>query len=474
VRETSIDDLVQLPEALALQKHFDAKNFSRLRWLLLLVAVMALAGLAVAAAAAARVSAPRVIFYAANLVAILGFVAVYRERFFERHFRQILVGYFFVQMCLPELWTVSTGADTLQMGALFPLVLMAFRLRLIEHLVLYGAFWVAEALHWGPSGLVATGGAAAAAPPIPLVPLAPLDSAAAGGAAAAANPQALEVTLAVATAACLICASVLTHLDKRRFLAVWRREHSRARERLRMREEIEYARKIQLSMLPQAPPDIPWLDLSAASLPATEVGGDYYDTFRLTPTRLVLAVADVSGHGLASGLLLSGVRSCLYLLEDDLASAAALRRLDRMVRRTTDRRTYVTLLLAVVDHQAGIVVVTSAGHPPLLHYRAATGKVETVGSGAPPLGTFADPQYVRDQAEIATGDLLVAYTDGVTEMHNDHIQDYGEDRLKRAVARAAPGRTAREVRDSVLSDLANFKGSAEQADDITLVVARLR
>jgi serine phosphatase RsbU (regulator of sigma subunit) len=457
VKETSIDDLVQLPEALALQKHFDAKNFSRLRWLLLLVAVLALVGLAVAAAT--RVSALRVAFYALNLVAVLGFIAVYRERFFERYFRQILVGYFFVQMALPELWTVHAGSEAqLQMGGLFPLVLMAFRLRLIEHLVLYGAFWVAEALHWGPGGLEATGGAAAAAM--------------AGG--PTVNTQDLEVAVAVAAAACLIAAGTLTQLDKRRFVAVWRREHSRSRERLRMREEIEYARKIQLSMLPQAPPDIAWLDLSAASLPATEVGGDYYDTFRLTPARLVLAVADVSGHGLASGLLLSGVRSCLYLLEDDLASPEVLRRLDSMVRRTTDRRTYVTLLLAVIDHEAGTLAVTSAGHPPLLHYRAATGTVTAVGSGAPPLGTFADPRYVRDETTIATGDLLVVYTDGVIEMHNDHEQDYGEERLMRAIARAAPGRTAREVRDSVLSDLANWKGSVEQADDITLVVARLR
>jgi serine phosphatase RsbU (regulator of sigma subunit) len=457
VKAPSIDDLVQLPEALALQKHFDAKNFSRLRWLLLLVAVLALVGLAVAAAT--RVSALRVAFYALNLVAVLGFIAVYRERFFERYFRQILVGYFFVQMCLPELWTLHAGSEgLLVLGGLFPLVLMAFRLRLLEHLVLYGAFWVAEALHWGPGGLEATGGAAAAAM----------------GGAAAVNTQNLEVGIAAAAAACLIAAGTLTQIDKRRFLAVWRREHARSRERLRMREEIDYARKIQLSMLPQAPPDIAWLDLSAASLPATEVGGDYYDTFRLTPTRLVLAVADVSGHGLASGLLLSGVRSCLYLLEDDLASPDAFRRLDNMVRRTTDRRTYVTLLLAVVDHEAGTLAVTSAGHPPLLHYQAATGAVAAVGSGAPPLGTFADPRYVRNEARIAAGDLLVVYTDGVIEMYNDHEQDYGEERLMRAIARAAPGRTAREVRDSVLSDLANWKGSVEQADDITLVVARLR
>lgn len=459
MKEPTIDDLVQLPEALALHKHFDAKSFSRLRWLLLLVAAMALLGLAVAVAT--RISVLRTVFYTANLVVVMGFVAVYREPFFERYFRQILVGFFFVQMCLPELWTVRSGTETvLQMGGLFPLVLMAFRLRLLEHLVLYGAFWVAEALHWGPGGLQATGGAAMAV--------------AGGGAMPATSLQEAEVIIAVATAACLATAGVLTQLDKRRFVAVWRREHSRSRERLRMREEIEYARKIQLSMLPQAPPDIAWLDLSAASLPATEVGGDYYDTFRLTPSRLVLAVADVSGHGLASGLLLSGVRSCLYLLEDDLASPEALRRLDRMVRRTTDRRTYVTLLLAVVDHETGNLAVTSAGHPPLLHYRAASGTVAAVGSGAPPLGTFADPRYVREEAEIAAGDLLVVYTDGVIEMHNDHELDYGEERLKRAIARAAPGRTAREVRDSVLSDLANWKGSVEQADDITLVVARLR
>lgn len=458
MRATTIDDLVQLPEALALQKQFDAKNFSRLRWLLLLVAAMALTGLAVAAAA--RVSALRVAFYAVNLVAVLGFVAVYRERFFERYFRQILVAYFFVQMSLPELWTVHVGPDAvLQMGGLFPLVLMAFRLRLLEHLVLYGVFWVAEALHWGPGGLVATGGAAAGS---------------VAGAGVAVGTQELEVLIAVATATCLVIAGTVTQLDKRRFLAVWRREHARSRERLRMREEIDYARKIQVSMLPQAPPDIPWLDLSAASLPATEVGGDYYDTFRLTPTRLVLVVADVSGHGLASGLLLSGVRSCLYLLEDDLASPEALGRLDRMVRRTTDRRTYVTLLLAVVDQAAGTLAVTSAGHPPLLHYRAAAGVVVPVGSGAPPLGTFADPRYVRHEAAIAAGDLLVIYTDGVIEMLNDHEQPYGEEHLMRAISRAAPGHTAREVRDSVLSDLANWKGSVEQADDITLVVARLR
>ena len=458
MKEPSIDDLVQLPEAVALQRHFDARNLSRLRWLLTLVTVLALVGLAAAVAGAARVSAMRVGFYVANVVAVLGFIAVFRERFFERYFRQILVAYFFVQMALPSLWNISSTDFSLQMAGLFPLVLMAFRLRLLEYLVLYGTFWVTGVLvrTGAVAGVVLVGGATAS------------------GTTPAVSDAGTAVGLSVALAACLIGAVAWAQVDRRRFVAVWRREHSRSRERLRMREEIEYARKIQLSMLPQAPPDIPWLDLSAASLPATEVGGDYYDIFRLAPGRLALVIADVSGHGLASGLLLSGVRSCLYLLEGDLAAADAVGRLDRMVRRTTDRRTYVTLLLALVDQDAKTLAVTSAGHPPLLHFHAATGKVDEVGSGAPPLGTFADPQYVRHETAIAAGDLLVVYTDGVTEMRNDHAEDYGDERLRRAIARAAPGRTAREVRDSVLSELANFKGSAEQADDITLVVARLR
>ncbi len=453
MKEPSIDELVRLPEPVALQRHFDARNLSRLRWLLLLVAAMALLGLGVVAAT--RVETVRVVFFAANLLAVLGFIAVYRESFFERYFRQILVGYFFVQMSLPELWSVHTEADLPVLGMLFPLALLVFRLRPLEYLVLYGAFWVAEVLFRGGGGAGAGSGGV--------------------GGPAAALDSAHAVVLSVALGALLVAAASVTQLERRRFLGVWRRENSRARERLRMREEIEYALKIQLSMLPQAPPDIPWLDLAAASLPATEVGGDYYDTFRVSPSRLVMVVADVSGHGLASGLLLSGVRSCLYLLEDELASPEVLGRIDRMVRRTTDRRTYVTLLLAVVDHDTGTLSVTTAGHPPLLLHQAAGGAITMVGSGAPPLGTFANPTYRRDQAAVQSGDLLVLYTDGVTEMRNANDDDYGEARLQRAVTRAARGGpSAREVRDSVLSDLANFKGSAEQADDITLVVARLR
>jgi sigma-B regulation protein RsbU (phosphoserine phosphatase) len=183
----------------------------------------------------------------------------------------------------------------------------------------------------------------------------------------------------------------------------------------------------------------------------------------------------VAGHGLASGLLLSGVRSCLYLLEEYLAAPVEiLERLNHMVRRTTDKRTYMTLLFAVLDRGDDTLTVVSAGHPPVLHYGVRAGSFDEVGRGAPPLGTFLEARYEPERRSVAVGDLLIFYTDGLVEARNARDQEYGDERLKRAVARAAASRTAREIRDAILGDLSNFKGDQEQADDMTLVVVRLR
>jgi hypothetical protein len=106
----------------------------------------------------------------------------------------------------------------------------------------------------------------------------------------------------------------LSHRRSTRFVARWKSESHRQRDRLRMKEELEYAREIQLSMLPRSAPDVGWLDMAALSLPASEVGGDYYDYFQLDDDRLAVVVGDVTGHGVASGLVLSGVRASLNLL----------------------------------------------------------------------------------------------------------------------------------------------------------------
>jgi serine phosphatase RsbU (regulator of sigma subunit) len=442
MKAPTLDELVLLPEPLALQRHFDAKNYRAFRYLLILVTFFCISGIATSAK---RHDPYGLTIYIADIVlcAVL-FVLRYQE-IFIRNFRQILLVYLFVQIVVLKYATAPLGEGDVGPFIAVAFLLLIFRLRLAEHVMLFAAFWAAAVfpLSWlGVQQKVVEGGV---------------------------------IGVSVVSLVCLAAAVGFTQLDRRRFLAVWRKEHSRYRERLRMREEIEYARKIQLSMLPQGGPEVDWLDLAAASLPATEVGGDYYEYFQPSDTQMIVVIGDVAGHGLASGLLLSGVRSCLYLLEEDLASPLkVMERLNHMVRRTTDKRTYVTLLCAVLDRSENVLTVVSAGHPPVLHYDPRSGRFDEVGDGAPPLGTFLEAEYQTVKRPLASGDLLLFYTDGLVEARNARGEDYGDARLQRAVARAAGSRTAREVRDAILGDLANFKGDQEQADDMTLVVVRLR
>jgi serine phosphatase RsbU (regulator of sigma subunit) len=445
-----MDDLLLLPESEAVQTHLDRRNYAVFRRLLVVFAVWAF-GATVAGIVQKDVTL--LAAAVANLLAIGTVFALRESRFFLRHFRHVMLLYLLLQLFFLLLPTDRVATAINVAGFVFPLLLLLLRLRLSEYLLLLTAFLAVTLALLYRQG-VATG-----------------------------RPVFNDTFAGAATVAglVLVAAAVVTGRLRRSFLADWRREHGRHRERLRLREEIEYARRIQVGMLPQAPPALPWIDVSAVSLPATEVGGDYFDYFELSPDRLALVIGDVAGHGLASGLLLSGVRSCLYLLEEELSDpVAVLGRLHRMVRRTTDPRTFVTLLCAVLDRAARTLTVASAGHPPVLHLRAGAGCVEEVGEGSPPLGTGLPGIYVQVVRPLGPGDLLVFYTDGLLEAADPFGRPYGEERLARVVQRTAaggsggPATPARSVREAILEDLSRFKGGSEQLDDLTLVVVRMR
>ncbi len=260
--------------------------------------------------------------------------------------------------------------------------------------------------------------------------------------------------------------------DRRDFAERFQIERSRDREQSRMRKELDSARQIQLSMLPRRDPQFPGLDISAASLPAAEVGGDYYEYFPLDDDRLVVVLADVAGHGVASGLLLSGVRSCLHLMKgQDQSAADIVSQLDQMVRDTTEKRMFITLAYALFDLKARQLVLASAGHPPPIILRNGVASIPMIES--PPLGTQLPHTFVERSIDLELGDRIVLYTDGLTEMTSDDGEMYGEDRLAARIARIAPEHNARAVREAVLTDVWNYKGNDEQMDDVTLVSIKL-
>jgi hypothetical protein len=267
----------------------------------------------------------------------------------------------------------------------------------------------------------------------------------------------------------------LTQRRVRRFLARWRTESGRHRDRLRMKRELESARQIQLSMLPRQAPDVGWLEIAALSLPATEVGGDYYDYFQLDPDRLAVVVGDVTGHGVASGLVLSGVRSSLNLLQEELVQPRKiLGRLNSMLKKTTTRHMLMTLGLVVLDRKQQAVTIATAGHPPMLVMRRRSGSVSEVGHGSFPLGAMKRSEYQEDQVDLEPGDVILVYSDGLVETSNNQEEQYGWDRLHSALASQVLSESAQDIRDAILRDVWSHKAETEQIDDVTMVVIRVK
>jgi serine phosphatase RsbU (regulator of sigma subunit) len=265
----------------------------------------------------------------------------------------------------------------------------------------------------------------------------------------------------------------LSRRQEAEFLIRWRHESARHRDRLRMKQELEYAREIQLSMLPRRAPDLTWLDVAALSLPATEVGGDYYDYFELDDDRLAVVVGDVTGHGVASGLVLSGVRSSLNLLHDEMEHpGAVLDRVNLMLKRTSAPRMLMTLAIALLDRRNGTAVVSTAGHPPAL-IRGTGGGVIEAGSGAFPLGAMNQARYVEDRVDLEPGDVVLLYSDGLVETMNPDGDQFGWRRLTDLLENLDDGLSAKSVRDLVLREVWDFKSTASQVDDVTMVVIRL-
>jgi serine phosphatase RsbU (regulator of sigma subunit) len=262
---------------------------------------------------------------------------------------------------------------------------------------------------------------------------------------------------------------------RREIVSEWTSRRTQAREQVRMRDELRYARELQLSMLPECAPKLDWADICSISLPATEVGGDYYDYFvdhAADDQRVALVCVDVAGHGMASGLVLAALRSGFTLLRDSLHDpAAVLQRLHTLVAETSRRRMLVTVSVVLLDRANNRAIIASAGNPPVF-IRRVDGTVETINLYAPPLGVRLPVEIPQRTLDIHRGDVIVLHSDGIYETRNASDEVYGLDRIA-AVIRDHGAGSAESLRDALLADVAAFRGTREQDDDVTLVVCRL-
>jgi serine phosphatase RsbU (regulator of sigma subunit) len=203
------------------------------------------------------------------------------------------------------------------------------------------------------------------------------------------------------------------------------------------------------------------------------VGGDYYDFLDLGPGRLGLVLADISGKGISAALLMAHLQANLrsqyaLAMEDPLR---LLQSVNHLFRESTDPGRFATAFFASYEEATHRLRYANCGHNPPLLLRA-DGRVEWLGGTAMVLGLFEDWTSTIEEVELAAGDILVIYTDGVTEAKSDEGEDFGEQRLLEAV-RASSRLAAAELLDKLVTTVQIFSGS-EQEDDLTLLVARVR
>jgi len=258
---------------------------------------------------------------------------------------------------------------------------------------------------------------------------------------------------------------------RRQVIADWGDRRASAREQMRMRDELQYARELQLALLPESAPQLDWVDVAGVSMPATEVGGDYFDYF-VEGNRLAMVCGDVAGHGLASGLVLVSLRSGFTLLRDSLGSpAAVLMRLHDLIAHTSRRRILATVAVVLLDRDQKRATIASAGHPPIIVRR--NGSIRTIELFAPPLGVRLPVNIPQVTLDVSPGDLFVLHSDGVYEARNANDEIYGLERLAQLVLAHPADASAESLRDAIAHDVESFRAGAAQDDDVTIVVGRV-
>ena len=238
-----------------------------------------------------------------------------------------------------------------------------------------------------------------------------------------------------------------------------------------LRGQLEVARQVQLELLPANDPVLDGFDISAYNFPTEEVSGDYYDWVRIHDDEIGIVVADVSGKGVPAALLMAFLRASLRAATHiGYSPHISMSKVNYLLWESIERNQFVTAFYGLLDASNRTLAYTNAGHnPPLL--MDAEGNARFIDRGGVPLGMFRDTRYYEYYLTLEPGELLLLYTDGVTEANNPKGEEYGTDRLVRAL-KDSRHLSARALIDFIQHDVLEWTDGLGATDDITFFVIK--
>jgi phosphoserine phosphatase RsbU/P len=237
-------------------------------------------------------------------------------------------------------------------------------------------------------------------------------------------------------------------------------------------QDVELAAQVQRMFLPLGKPSIAGLEIAGMMQPAKGLSGDYYDYIPIDAHTIQIVIADVSGKGVSAALLMSATAAAMQLeANHERNMLEIVGRLNTGILSVSDDEHYVTLLLAEIDAHKRTLHYVNCGHNPALLFRSETGKVTRLNSSCAPIGISSEQICELASAGLAAGDVLVFYTDGVTEAQNDLGEEFGTERLSALLERGS-SLSAESLMSAIFSSVADFCNQVGLADDVTILVVK--
>ena len=239
----------------------------------------------------------------------------------------------------------------------------------------------------------------------------------------------------------------------------------------RLEHELAIARRIHKTFLPSENPRIEGFEIAGLNIPSAEVGGDYYDFIPIVDNQYGIAIGDVSGNGIPAALIMAAFRASLKAeIRNNFAIRAILSKVNGLLYESIERDRYVTAAYGVLDSKNKIFTFSNAGHNPPVLFRSE-GNIQFLKEGGMALGVFPNSTYEENSVFLKTGDIVLFYTDGVTEVKDSNETEFGENRLMETVI-AAKNKSSKGIINYIIEEIKNFNNKREFEDDVTLIVLK--